>query len=279
VRYDASSGFQTRSAAAIGSRSSWARAWRYSGVLLVMLLLLAWEASVRGGWIVSANWPALSSVLDALVDGFRTGEWYAVFGISLYRMAAGYSVGCAIAVTVGVCLALSIHARRVLLPAIELLRPIPIPALIPPLVFLLGVDDALKIFIIAFAAFFPVFTNTVAGVHAVDPVHLQVARTFQVPRWRSALRIQVPSALPYILAGMRVSLGLALIVTVVAEMIAGSDGVGYFVVSMQYAMRAGDMYAAVILLSALGYLLNRGFLGAEATLIRWARQHEHRSGE
>jgi ABC-type nitrate/sulfonate/bicarbonate transport system permease component len=90
------------------------------------------------------------------------------------------------------------------------------------------------------------------------------------------LGIQLPSALPYVFAGCRISLGIALIVTVVTEMIAGSEGVGYYIVSMQFAMRAGDMYAAIILLSALGYLLNRAFLALEGRAIHWARALERR---
>jgi ABC-type nitrate/sulfonate/bicarbonate transport system permease component len=87
-------------------------------------------------------------------------------------------------------------------------------------------------------------------------------------------RVVLPASLPYILAGMRVSLALALIVTVVAEMIAGSAGIGYHIVTMQYAMRSGDMYAAIVLLAVTGYGLNRLILEVERRAIHWY----HRSG-
>ena len=118
-------------------------------------------------------------------------------------------------------------------------------------------------------AFFPVLVNTVAGVRAVEPVALNVARTFGYGRLRTALRVVLPASLPYVLAGMRISLALALIVTVVAEMIAGSAGVGYYIMTMQYALRAGDMYASIFLLAALGYALNRGFLLVERRILHW----------
>jgi ABC-type nitrate/sulfonate/bicarbonate transport system permease component len=79
----------------------------------------------------------------------------------------------------------------------------------------------------------------------------------------------LPASLPYILAGMRISLALALIVTVVSEMIAGSAGIGYFIMTMQYALRAPDMYAAIFVLAALGYALNRGFLAIERRILHW----------
>jgi len=139
----------------------------------------------------------------------------------------------------------------------------------PALILLLGIDDAMKIFIVAFAVFFPVLVNTVAGVRAVDHVAIDVARTLCVGRVRTAMRVVLPAIMPYILSGMRVSLALALIVTVVAEMIAGSSDIGYYISTMQCAMRSGDMHAAIFVLAALGYGLNRGFLAIEHRVLHW----------
>jgi ABC-type nitrate/sulfonate/bicarbonate transport system permease component len=157
-------------------------------------------------------------------------------------------------------------------PMVELLRPIPIPAIVPPLILLLGVDDELKIFVIAFSVFFPVLVNTIGGVRAVDPVAVDVARTLRVGRLRTLRSVILPASLPYVLAGMRISLSLALIVTVLAEMIAGAAGIGYYLITTQYAMRAADMYAAIVLLALAGYVLNRGFLAAERRLLHWYHQ-------
>ena len=96
-----------------------------------------------------------------------------------------------------------------------------------------------------------------------------MARTFQTGPARILLKIIAPGTLPYVLAGMRISLALALVVTVVSEMIAGASGVGYYLVLMQYAVRSADMYAAIFALAALGYVLNVAFLAAERRLIFW----------
>lgn len=241
---------------------------RASGTLLLAALLVLWQLSAQH-WVSSPNWPPVTRILAALVDGVRSGELPQVFGSSLYRMLVGYALGTVVALAVGLLMANLRWVHAALEPAVELLRPIPIPAIIPPLILLLGVDDATKIFIVAFSVFFPVLVNTVAGVRAVDPVALNVARTFGVGRLRTALRVVLPAALPFVLAGMRVSLALALIVTVVAEMIAGSAGIGYYVMTMQYALRASDMYAAILMLAALGYALNRGFLAIERRALHW----------
>lgn len=241
---------------------------RFTGVLLVLALLALWQVSALY-WTDSSNWPPLSTVFTSLVAGFASKELPVVFGSSLYRMLIGYAAGSACAIVIGLAMASVRPVRAALEPMVELLRPIPVPAIVPLLILLLGVDDAMKIFIVAFSVFFPVLVNTMAGVRAVEPVALDVARTLRVGRLRTVLQVVFPASLPYILAGMRISLALALIVTVVAEMVAGSDGIGYYITTMQYAMRAADMYAAIVLLALTGYVLNRGFIQIEHKLLHW----------
>jgi ABC-type nitrate/sulfonate/bicarbonate transport system permease component len=241
---------------------------RLWGFALLAGLLVLWQVSALY-WVSSTNWPPVTEIARAMLDGFRSGELLQVFGSSLYRMLVGFAAGSALGVLLGLVMATSRWVNAALGPLIELLRPIPIPAIVPPLILLLGIDDAMKIFVIAFAAFFPVLVNTVAGVRSQDRTPLDVARTLQVGRWRTLLRVVLPASMPYILAGLRVSLALALIVTVVAEMIAGSAGIGFYLMTMQYAMRAGDMYAAIFLLAALGYGLNRLVLAIEKRVLHW----------
>jgi ABC-type nitrate/sulfonate/bicarbonate transport system permease component len=247
---------------------------RASGVLLVLLLLGLWKASARLGVVQSVNWPPFSTVMAALFIGVTDGELLPVALSTLWRMARGYAIGCALGVPFGFLIALHRPTRLALQPTIDLLRPIPIPAIIPPLIFLLGLGDALRLFSIAFATFFPVALNTIAGVRAVEPAFLQVAATFGVPRWTVLRRVVFPAALPFILGGLRTSLGLAFIVTVIAEMIVGQEGVGYYLISMEFAMRASEMYAGIILVTCIAYLLNRIFVGWEGRAIRWARLAE-----
>ncbi len=247
---------------------------RASGVLLVVLILCAWELSARTGFVQSTNWPPFSTVMATLVVDVTDGELLPLILSTLWRLARGYGIGFAIGIPLGFAIALLRPVRLVVRPTIELLRPIPIPAIIPPLIFLLGLGDSLKLSSIAFATLFPVVLNTIAGVMAVEPIYDQVAKTFGVSRWTALRRVVFPAALPFVLAGLRTALGLAVVVTVVAEMIVGQDGVGYYLVSMQFAMRAADMYAAIVLLTLIAYLLNRAFILAEGRIIRWTRLRE-----
>jgi len=242
---------------------------RLSGAILITLLLLLWEVSVARGWIVSDNWPRFSAVLVAAYRGLLSGELTEILGATLYRMLAGYAVGCFLGVLFGLLLGRNRILDWTIRPLIEIQRTLPSPAIIPPLILFLGVDDTLKIFIIMLAVFPPVFVNTYGGVRGLDETLLLTARTFGLSRFDTLRKIVLPATLPAMTAGMRIALSLALIMAVISEMISGASGVGNYLMSMQYAMRADSMYAAVICLAAAGYLLNRIFLVLERAILHW----------
>lgn len=242
---------------------------RAYGVLLIVALLSLWELSSRAGWIVSAYWPPVSHILAAAVAQLAGGEILLALAATLRRAAIGYFVAAAAGITLGIVLARHRVLRYGLLPLIEIVRPMPTPAVIPPLILFLGVDDALKIFIVALASFFPIFTNTFVGVAAIDDTLIQTARTFRTSPSRMLYAVVLPATLPAIAAGLRTATSLCLVVAVLSEMIAGSSGIGYYLVEMQYAMRPDLMYAAVFYLAVTGYALNRIFLAVEARSIPW----------
>jgi ABC-type nitrate/sulfonate/bicarbonate transport system permease component len=242
---------------------------RLAGFVLIFVLFCLWEVSARLGWIVSDNWPPVTRILAALVAEFLAGDLPRAIASTLYRMSTGYVIGVSVSVVVGILLTSIPILRRMFEPLLELLRPIPAPAIIPPLILFLGVDDPMKITIVAVTAFFPVAINTMQGVAALEPTYFAVARTFRLGPLRQLVTIVLPGILPYILAGMRISLALALVVAIVGEMIAGSSGLGYYLVLMQYAARAAEMYGAVFVIAIVGYLLNLMFVAAERRLIFW----------
>lgn len=242
---------------------------RLRGFLLVAALLTLWEVSARSGWVSSTYWPPFSGVVLALVKGCINGELPMLIASTLRRVALGYAFGCAMGIALGALLGIDRWARYILKPIIEVLRPIPAPAIVPMLILFLGVDDLLKVVVVALACFFPVFLNTLSGIAGVDPVLIETARTFRISRFRMLTSVILPAASPTIAAGMRIAIGNALVVTVITEMIAGSTGVGYYIVQMQYALRPEPMYAAIISLSATGYLLNRTFVALDRRWIPW----------
>lgn len=239
------------------------------GFVFLGFLLLLWEVSAQLGWISGRAWPAFSVVLGATAQGLMNGELAGVFGPSLARMFTGFAIGCGLGLLMGLLCGLFTLVRWISGPWLEVLRVLPAPAIIPSLILFLGVDDALKVTVIALTAFFPVYTNVMNGVKSADAVLLQTAQTFRLRRTKIYTDIYVPSLAPHVSAGMRVSIGISFVMTVVAEMISGGSGIGYFIMQTQYALRPEAMYTAVILLSVIGYLLNLVFIWLEKILIPW----------
>jgi ABC-type nitrate/sulfonate/bicarbonate transport system permease component len=189
--------------------------------------------------------------------------------LSLWRIFAGFAIACVVAVPLGLLMGTSGFIYRLLEPITEFIRPIPSSAYIPVAILILGIDNEMKIFVITLACLFPVLLNTYGGVRAIDPVLIDTGRTFGVSKLKSLWQIILPAALPSILTGMRISLGIALIVSVVSEMITGNSGIGYFILDMQRVFRVPEMFAGIFMLGLLGYIINFGFLRVESHFLRW----------
>ena len=154
-------------------------------------------------------------------------------------------------------------------PLVEILRPVPKSALVPVLFLFLGIGKTTMITVVVLAALFPVLISTFQGVRGLDPVLLETARTFQVSRMRTIFSIILPASLPMILAGMRVALGLGLVLVILAEMLAGEDGIGFRILDLQRAFQIRDMFAWIFVLVALGGGLMMLFDFVERTLVPW----------
>jgi ABC-type nitrate/sulfonate/bicarbonate transport system permease component len=242
---------------------------RWIGVAFIVLVLGAWEAASRSNVLPSLSFPPITVILQTWTELIASGELPRELLPSLARMFGGYLIGVVLGVAIGLAMGMWRFFYNLLEPITELLRPIPSPAYIPIVILFLGIDNEMKIFMISFASFFPVLLNTYSGVRSVDPVQLQTARTFGVDGRKLLWQIVLPSASPYIFTGMRVSLAVALIVMVISEMVAASNGIGYFILAAQRGFKIREMYAGVLTLALVGYVLNRLFLAIENHVLAW----------
>lgn len=239
------------------------------GAVLVVALCALWEVSSRGGMVNSVAWPPFSSVALTFFELVTSGELLGHLLPSLKRLALGYFGAAVIAVGLGLLMGYFRAAYNLCEPLTEILRPIPSPAYIPIVILFLGIDDEMKVFVIAIGSFFPILLNTYSGVRAVDPVQINTARTFGLGQGAILRQIIIPAASPFILTGMRISLAISLILVVIAEMVASNSGIGFFILDTQRSFRVKEMYAGVIALAILGYALNHAFLMLERRLLRW----------
>ena len=229
-----------------------------AGWLFVVLVTLLVEAGVRAfDYETSIATP--SSTLQALVDELWSGG---ALSDEIGQTLSAYLQGLALAIVIGVAAGLLIGSSRILLDAtsvvIEFLRPIPGIALIPLAILLFGLGVPTVRFVVAYAAAWPILINTLYGVRGVDRMLHDVARSSGVGRTGRLFRVTLPAALPSIATGIRVSAAIALLVCVTAEFVIGAGGIGSYMDRQQIANRLPEMYAAVVLVGLIGYLVNVG---------------------
>jgi sulfonate transport system permease protein len=254
----------------LARRVRWAFAeTRISGWLLVIGAFALWQVASQLGWIKSDTLPPLSRILVGWKDEAVSGTLLPQLGVTLRHMATGYSLGAVVGIGLGVAMGQSRALWRLLEPALEISRPVPISSLVPLMILFLGIDDPLKISVVAIATFFPIFMNTFAGVRSVSRTMHDTGRTFGVSGVRATLPIVIPAAAPMIFVGLRYAVSVGLVVALVSEMIAGNDGMGYFVIRAQQNLSVVQLFIGVFTLAFLGYFLNFVFLLVEAAALPW----------
>ena len=242
---------------------------RWIGFAFIALLLAAWQLVVATRLVDTPSVPSVSEIVAAWYRVIASGDMPKELWPSLYRIALGYGLAILVAVPLGLVMGASRFMYFLLEPLTELLRPIPSSAYIPIAILFLGIGDAMKEFVVFFSCLFPILINTYSGVLAIDPVLIDTGRTFGLRRGEILRRIVFRAAVPHILTGMRISLAIALIVVVVAEMVAGSSGIGYFILDQQRTFRVPEMFAGIFTLGVLGYAANALFLLLESRILRW----------
>ncbi len=242
---------------------------RWPGFLLIAAILVGWEAGSAFEIIDPISIPRVSVIIASWWDTLANGQLLNQLLPSLGRILAGFGLATLVAVPLGLLMGSISLIYRLFEPLTEFIRPIPAAAYIPIAILLLGIGNEMKIFVVCLACLFPILLNTYGGVRDVDPVLVDTGRTFGLSRPAALWQIILPAALPNILTGMRISLGIALIVVVVAEMIAGNSGIGYFILDMQRVFRVPEMFGGIFSLGVLGYLINFLFLKLEQRFLRW----------
>jgi len=243
--------------------------FNWLGWLAFGVLLMSWELGARATPKLQLYFPPVSQILAALGQALVTGPVAQHFGVTLGRFVAGYLLSAALAVTLGVVLGYVGFLHSLCETVIELLRPMPSVAIIPVAILLLGIGDSMIVAVTVYASVWPILVNTIDGVRRVEPTLIDTGRTFGLKRRQILRRIILPSAAPYIVTGLRIGLSIALILVTTAEMVAGSKGLGFFILDEERAMNSATMYAGVVLVALMGYLLNRLFLLVEARALHW----------
>lgn len=235
----------------------------------VGVLLLLWELVVRSGIISKSSIPLMSATAAELFSQLSEGAFWTAVGQTLEGWALGLGIAVVLGIPLGMLIGSSRWTFRALRAPIEFLRPIPSVALIPLAVLIYGTGLESKVFLAAFASFWPLLIQTIYGVQDLDPVATDTAKSFGLGRVARLYRVTLPSAVPYIATGIRISSAVALILAVTAELVIGSPGLGR---SINVARSGGNldvMYALIVATGLLGWVLNIATTRGERRVLHW----------
>lgn len=246
--------------------------------LSVAAVLVLFEVLPLIGAIPRRHFPPIFETLGTLGGQLGdSGFWDAVWN-TIQGWALGLGIAAALAIPIGIVLGSTRLLYRSVRAVIEFLRPVPSVALIPLAILIYGIGLESTVFLAAFAAFWQLLVQVLYGVQDVDPVATDTARSFGFSRSQRLLRVTLPSAVPYIATGLRIASAVALILTVTAELVIGSEGLGR---SITVARSGGDvelMYALIIATGLLGLALNSLFVWGERRVLHW-HPSQRRSAE
>jgi len=227
-----------------------------------LVLLLSWELVVRLGWLDARFFPAPSSIVASFADFASTGELAENTLITLQRIVIGFALGAVPGVALGLLMGINRLVRALVEPIVSLLYPIPKIAIYPLILVIFGFDERPKYVTIAIGVFFLMLINTAAGVRQIEPILLDVAKSYRIRPASFYSRVLLPGALVNIFAGIRLSIGVAIILAVAAEFTATKSGIGFTIWNASQTFRIERLYVGLVVISLLGYLLTA--LGAEA---------------
>ncbi|HZT05513.1 MAG TPA: ABC transporter permease [Chloroflexota bacterium] len=218
-----------------------------------VILLLLWEAAARTGGIDTRFFPAPSSIFKTAGALVQSGELWSNVSVSLVRIAVGFTIGAVPAVIVGLAMGLFSPVRAVIQPLIDGTFPIPKIAVLPLFIMIFGIGEASKYAIIAVAVTYLVLINTVAGVRNIERVYLDVGKNFHASRRMMFSDIALPGALPMVLTGLRLGMGVALLVIVSAEFVGAKSGIGYMIWSSWQVFQVEKMYVGLLVSALIGF--------------------------
>ena len=236
--------------------------------LLLIAVLSIWELAARQFGLSALVLPAPSAVALSLWSGLASGYFWPHLWATLQALLLGLLIGSAVGLLAGMALAESELLERVLKPYVVVSQVVPKLALAPLFVLWFGFGMLPTVLITALICFFPLMENTLTGLRQVDAQRLQLFRMLGATRLQTLLRLKLPTGLPAILAGLRVAVVLALVGVVVAEFMGASQGLGAVVIAAQGMMDTTLMFAALVLIAAMGLLLYQACLVLERYLLR-----------
>lgn len=242
---------------------------RFIGLLTPLLLLGLWEAAARTGLVDARFFPPPSSIVHTFGALVASGELWTNLLASLRRLFLGMLLGGVPALFLGLAMGISKPLRAAIDPLISATYPIPKSAILPLVLLIFGLGEMSKVVMVALGAFYPILINTVMGVANIDKIYLDVGHNYRASRWQVFRTIALPGALPSIMAGVKLAMGMGLILIAISEMVAASDGIGYMIWNAWQVLTVDTMYVGLLVIALLGFVFSVILDEIERMLIPW----------
>lgn len=241
-----------------------------AGVAIVLVLM---QLVVGVGWVSAQSMPTATAMLASCVNLLASRAFLLSVGDTLLCTVIAFLICAVLAVPLGLLIGSDRRIESATELTTQILRPIPAIALLPVAILVLGIGGSMKIFLAAYAAFWPLLINTVQGVKNASPTMLRAGRSFAWGSGRILWKIRLPSALPFIGTGARLSASVALVICITAELLGAQSGIGQVVRTYSSAGRVDYVYAGILIAACLGFAVNLVLEGLERRTMRWAPQY------
>ena len=242
---------------------------RFLSIASPLGLLLLWELAAEFGVIDTRFFPAPSSIISLMIEMLRTGELERHTLTSLNRLLWGTVIGGVPALVLGIVMGLNRSVRAIFDPLIAATYPIPKSSILPLALLIFGLGEPSKIFMVAIGVFYPVAINATTGVLEINKIYLDVGKNFKASRWDLFWTVAIPGAMPTIITGFKLGIGIGLVLIAVAEMIGAKSGLGFMIWSAWETFAVEQMYVGLFTIAVIGFALTLALNEFERYVIPW----------
>ena len=247
-------------------------------ITIPVIILIIWQLAGVFGLVSKTVLPTPLDIFLAFQELIKTGELFGHLSISVFRAAAGFFIGGGLGIILGTIVGFSTRSEQYLDPSVQMLRTVPHLAVAPLFVLWFGFGETSKVLLIADGAFFPLYVNAFLGIRGVDSKLFDVARVLEFSKRKLITKLILPSALPNLLLGARLSLGVAWVSLVVAELMGSTEGIGYMIMDARQFSNTDIVFVGIIIFALVGKFSDSLVRLLEAKFLRWRDNFKGETG-
>lgn len=247
-------------------------------ITIPVIILIIWQLAGVFGLVTKTVLPTPLDIFLAFQELIKTGELFGHLSISVFRAAAGFFIGGGLGVILGTIVGFSTRSEQYLDPSVQMLRTVPHLAVAPLFVLWFGFGETSKVLLIADGAFFPLYVNAFLGIRGVDSKLFDVARVLEFNKRKLITKLILPAALPNLLLGARLSLGVEWVSLVVAELMGSTEGIGYMIMDARQFSNTDIVFVGIIIFAFVGKFSDSLVRLLEVKFLRWRDSFKGETG-